>query len=230
MLSELSDLLAVVPEGSRRDVYEAAVVEDNILGKPTAATRRLTFQRLAELYGLDPRVPLFRVLRRVWAVDETGRPLIAMLSALARDPLLRATTDSVLDLTPGAELMRASLLDTLRDAVGERLNDAVLDKVARNVASSWNQSGHLHGRVRKIRQQVTPTRGSTALALWLGSMEGLAGEGLLDSRWTRVLDRSGSELLPAALEAKKLGLVHVRAGGRVVEIDATRLDQPAARG
>jgi hypothetical protein len=61
----------------------------------------------------------------------------------------------------------------------------------------------------------------------MGSLEGLGGEALLDCRWTRVLDHSGRGLLPVALEAKQRGLIHARAGGGVVEIDASRLDAVA---
>jgi len=224
MLSELTDLLAAVPAGAPREHYAAAIVEENVLGKQTIATRRLTSQRLGELYGLDPRLPVFRVLRRLWAADEAGRPLLAMLCALARDPLLRSTEPAVLALPAGAELVRASFLDALREVVGSRLNEAVLDKVARNAASSWSQSGHLVGRVRKVRKRVTPTPGSLAMALWMGTLEGLADQALLDCRWTRVLDRTGPELLPVALQAKQLALIHARVGGGVVDIDARRLD------
>lgn len=229
MFSELSDLLAAVPAGSERGDYAAAVVEENVLGKQTISTRRLTNQRLGELYGLESRLPLFRVLRRLWDADEAGRPLLAMLCALARDPLLRATAPVVLSLPVGSELVRATLLDALRQAVGSRLNESVLDKVARNTASSWCQSGHLEGRVRKHRRRVTPTPGSLALALWLGTREGLAGSSLLESFWARVLDRTGPELVSVLLQAKQLGLIHARVGGGVVEIDATRLDTPTRR-
>ncbi|HVQ76897.1 MAG TPA: hypothetical protein VMT79_15340 [Candidatus Binatia bacterium] len=228
MLGELGELLAAVPADGGVDAYETAAVDNNALGKPTAATRRLTFQRLRELYGLDLRVPVFRILRRLWAVDAAGRPLLALLCALGRDPLLRCTAPAVLQLSPGGELVRGSFLTVIREAVGDRLNDAVLDKVARNAASSWCQSGHLTGRMRKIRKGVVPTPGSLSFALWMGTLEGLAGEALLDSRWARVLDRSGWGLLPVALQAKQLGLLHVRAGGGVVEIDVGRLD-PVAR-
>jgi len=229
MLAELSDLLAAVPAHADEDTYGSAIIGDNVLGKQTTTSRRLTNQRLRELYALDPRLPIFRVLRRLWAIDEPGRPLLAMLCALARDPLLHATAQPVLALPVGSELVRALFLDSIREAVGSRLNEAVLDKVARNAASSWSQSGHLEGRVRKIRQRVTPTPGSLTMALWLGTLEGLAGQSLLDSRWTRVLDRTGRELLPVALQAKQLGLIHARAGGGVVEIDASRIDAAAAR-
>jgi alkylhydroperoxidase family enzyme len=163
-------------------------------------------------------------LRRLWAADEPGRPLVALLCALARDPLLRATAPSVLGLPPGSELVRALLLDALREAVGERLSEPVLDKVARNAGSSWCQSGHLEGRVRKIRRRVTPTIGSLAFALWLGTLEGLAGRALLESRWARALDGSPDQLVQLALQAKQLGLIHARAGGGVLELDASHLD------
>jgi len=227
MLAELDELLEAVPADAPHEAYVSAIVDENVLGKQTLSSRRITAQRLRELYGLEARLPVFRVLRRLWAIDAPGRPQLAVLVALARDPLLRSTAPVVLALPVGAELVRASFLDALRQAVGPRLNEAVLDKVARNAASSWSQSGHLKGRVRKIRQRVTPTPGSLALALWLGTREGLAGKALLESRWARVLDRTGTELLPVALAAKQQGLVHARAGGGVVEIDASRLDAPA---
>ena len=58
MLAELTDLLAAEPGAKSREEYAAAIIEDNVLGKQTTATRRLTNQRLGELYGLDGRVPL----------------------------------------------------------------------------------------------------------------------------------------------------------------------------
>jgi hypothetical protein len=224
MLSELQELLGAVAPNAPREAYAAAVIEENLLGKATEATRRLTSQRLGELFGLDPSLPLFRALRRVWGHDEAGRPICALLCALARDPLLRSTAQAVLGLAEGAELVRTTFLDAIRSAVGDRLNEAVLDKVARNTASTWCQSGHLEGRVRKIRRRVTPTPGALALALWLGSVEGLAGEQLLRSGWARVLDRGPSELAPLALRAKQLGLIHASIGGGTTEIDASELD------
>ncbi len=226
MLAELRELLDVLPEGAGRAAYSEAVLAENALGKPTDASRRHSRQHLRELYGCDPRLPLFRVLRRLWAVDPPGRPLLALLAALARDPVLRATAPAVLSLPVGAELVRAPFLETIRAGTGDRFNEAVLDKVARNAASSWSQSGHLAGRVRKLRRLVTPTPGALALAVWLGSREGLGGPALLDSRWARVLDRTGRELVEVAIQAGRLGLLEVRIGGGVTAIGASGLEAP----
>ena len=224
MLAELTELLAAVPANATREEYADAIIEDNILGKQTTSTRRLTNQRLGELYGLSLTLPLFRVLRRLWDVDAPGRPLIALLCALARDPLLRATSKAVLPMPIGSELLRSAMTSTIRESAGTRLNESILDKVARNAGSSWSQSGHLQGRVRKIRQEVRPTPGSVAFAVWFGSLHGLAGEDLLRTPWARVLDQSPVELLDLTLRAKQLGLLNVSSGGGVVQIDVAPLE------
>ncbi|WP_212773158.1 hypothetical protein [Polycladomyces abyssicola] len=227
MLRELRDLLAVVPEFASREDYASAIIEDNVLGKQTVSNRRLTNQRLGELYGLDPQIPIFRVLRRLWEMDEAGRPLLALLCALGRDPLLRATAPTILSLKAGEELVRLTFVEAIKQYTGDRLNESILDKVARNAGSSWTQSGHLEGRVRKIRKQVEPTPGAVAFALWLGSLYSLSGEELLLTPWTSVFDRTPEILLDTVLRAKQMRLLHARVGGGVVEIDPIAVDPDA---
>jgi len=224
MLREITELFAWTQPDADEVAFAEAVLDENALGKPTIASRRHTLQRLSELYALDQAVPLFRVLRRLWGFGEAGRPLLALLTALARDPLLRASAPPVLELREGSELARQELRDALRSVVGDRLNDSTLDKVVRNCASSWTQSGHLAGRTRKIRHRVEATPAAGALAVWLGSQEGLAGEGLLDTLWMRSLDCSPRRAQELTLRASQAGLINARIGGGVVEIDASRLD------
>ena len=219
MLAELEHVLAAAPSDSRRDDYAKAIVEENAAAKQTASTRKLTNQRLGELYALDPAVPLFRILRLLWDLDMRSHPLLALLCALARDPLLRATATPVLAMAPGMELARQHLTDAVRDAVGRRLNDSILDKVVRNAASSWTQSGHLNGRARKVRQRVSPTPGSTAYALALGYLLGYRGHRLLDTLWAKVLDVSSAEVLGPAHDAKRMGLLDIKQAGEIVEIN-----------
>ncbi len=226
MLDELSTLLEAVPADAGRTDYLAAIIEHNALGKQTAATRKLTAQRLSELYVLDPNAALFRVLRRFWQVDAAGRPLLALLCSLARDPLLRATAEPILAMTSGEELSRQKITNAIRAAVGERLNDATLDKVVRNVSSSWAQSGHLLGRVRKFRQVIRPTPLATAYALILGYLEGLRGGRLFETNWTRVLDASPAELRSLAAEAKRLNGLDFKLAGDVIEVGFTTVLTP----
>ena len=69
MLAELGATFSAVPAAAKPPDYAAAIVVENCLGKQTVSTRRLTLQRLRELYALDPAVPIFRILRRLWDLD-----------------------------------------------------------------------------------------------------------------------------------------------------------------
>jgi len=226
MYDELQQTLATVPASGLRSAYAQAIIEENCLGKPTDSTRRQTNQRLGELYCLDLSVPLFRVLRRLWERDTTGHPLLAVLCALARDPLFAATVDAVAQLEPGAEFLREPMRAGIRALAGDRLNESTVDKVARNAASSWTQSGHLVGRALKIRRRVHPTPASITLALYLAYRIGFRGLNLFTSGWISILDCSPTAAQHLAFEAKRLGLLDIRMGGDIVEINFNRLEQP----
>jgi hypothetical protein len=223
MIEELTVLLAAVPGEVERERYARAVLEENCLGKRTTATRRLTLQRLRELYALDTDVPLFRILLQLWQHHETSRPLLALLTALARDPLLRITAPVVLETPMGEELSRQRLLDSLSRAVGHRFNESILDKIARNAASSWTQSGHLDGRVRKIRRQIDPPPAACAFALLLGYLLGKRGRSLFETPWIEVLDCPMDRLLDLAAEAKRLGLLDLKVSGQLVDVSFPQL-------
>jgi hypothetical protein len=224
MLDELTAIIAAVPLDAKSSDYSAAVVEENCLRKDTVSTRRLTLQRLRELYALDPTVPIFRILRRLWDVDEGSRALVALLASLARDPLLLATADVIISLPEGAEFQRAAMREALAKAVQDRLNDSTLNKVVRNAASSWSKSGHLAGRTFKFRRLVSPTPASVAFGLYLARAAGLAVKESLASGWIKVLDCSASAALELATAAKRLNLLDLRMAGDVIDLNLNRLD------
>lgn len=229
MLEELQHVLRAAPPGATRPEYATAVIEGNCLAKPTAATRRLTNQRLGELYGLDPTIPLFRVLRRLWEIESEGQSQLALLAAIARDPLLAATCPAIIFLAPNAELQRDALKSTLHALVGSRLNDSTLEKVCRNAASSWTQSGHLEGRTFKKRRLVTARPATAAFAIYLANAAGFRGADIFSSAWLRVIDCNPSRARELALDAKRFSLIDLRMAGDVVELNLSRLDSQAAR-
>lgn len=229
MLADLETVLAAASPAADRAQYAQAIIDGNCLQKATVATRRLSNQRLGELYALDHSVPLFRVLRRLWYLDPKARPQLALLAALARDPLFMASAGPVLSLRDGDDLGRASITEAISDTVGERMNDAVLDKVVRNVSSSWCQAGHLRGRTFKVRQRVVAQPVAIAYALFLGQAVGFRGEDLLASGWTRVLDCTPTEARQLALEANRLDLIAFRSAGNALDFGLERLDPWAGR-
>lgn len=218
MLAELTQLLAAVGPGSAREDFIRAIVEDNVLGKSTTSTRRISGQRLTELYALDTAVPIFRVLQRLWSIDQGSQPLLALLSSLARDPLLRSTAPSIVGLKVGQSVDRDSTAQALRGYAGSRLNDAILDKVLRNASASWTQSGHLVGRTFKKRQRVSPSPTVVTMALFLGYLQGLRGAGLFRTLWCDVLDSTPETLTALAMRASMAGHVRFRQSEDIIEI------------
>lgn len=223
MLHELEALLQSCPKESIRSEYDKAVIDHNCLGKQTVASRELSAQRLRELYAIDPAVPLFRLMRNFWDMDEKSKPLLALFTALARDPLLRLTAEAILNLTPGHELSRQKFTATLTTTLHSRLNDSTIDKVLRNAASSWTQSGHLTGRMRKVRKRVEPSIAAVTWALLLGFLLGHRGAGLLHTLWAQLLDLGESRILELAVDAKRMGLLEMSQAGGVMMISFNTL-------
>ncbi len=227
MLAELDRALHA--DATREKLAELAI-KQNLFAKATASGRALTLQRLRELYALDDAIPLFRVLLLLWRRDPSSLPLLGILAALARDPLLRATAEPVVSLWPGSELARDSVRDAISVAGAGRLSEATAAKVGRNAASSWTQSGHLSGRTFKRRTRVDATPVALAFAIWLAHAAGIKGEAALSSGWVRVLDLDGRDL-PAMIErARVAGLISVRQLGSRTELDPVCLPalKPAA--
>ena len=218
MLDELTQLLDAVPEDATREDYTEAVVKHNCLGKRTMANRKLSLQRLSELYALRTSAILFRALRHLWGSNVTSRPLLALLLALARDPLLRASAAAAIRTPYGHELSRQSMKDALAETAADRFNDATLDKVVRTTSSSWTQSGHFEGRGRKTRQKVAATPAATTFALLLGFALGRRGRLLFETPWIAILDAGFTDLIEIAIDAKVLGLLDLKQYGSVLEV------------
>lgn len=217
--NDLSTLLAQVPADATNEDYRAAIREDNVLDKGTGSTRRYVGQRLSQLYGLDTEIFIFRVFRLLWERAGEGKPLLAMLLALARDPLLRITARPVLSLEIGAAFEKQAIQQELRAQTGDRFNETSITKISQMAGSSWTQSGHLYGRYKKVRERPICTPVTTAYALFLASAEGLGGKRLFHTFWTTVLDIPTDECKAQAREASRQNLITYRQAGGVIAVD-----------
>ncbi len=127
LLEDVSSLFARLPQSAPGDEYVAEIVEMNSLGKPTRMAQGLACRHIAALYGPNPRLVIFRALRRLWDGSELARPALALTAALARDPLLRGTQSFISHKHPG------------------RFSPASLKSFAQNVNGTWAQAGYLLG-------------------------------------------------------------------------------------
>ncbi len=218
MLAELVAVLGAVPLGSGVVDYSNAILQRNVLGKPTDSTRQKSLRHLRELYALDEVTPIFRLLRRLHAIDGASLPLLAIQVAWARDPLLRATTPPISEASEGERVETASLAEAFEATFPNQYSELNRNKIARNAASSWTQSGHLAGRAKKIRQRIKPTVVAATIALFLGDIAGYHGTAVFSNPWCRLLDLNPDRAKSMGFEAHRAGLLNLRAVGEVVEL------------
>jgi hypothetical protein len=218
MLSELKLLLAACPRDADMTYYRRAIVEDNVLLKRTQSTRNESFRRLRELYGLDSGLFVFRAMRELWGENAGESPLIALLCALARDPILRITAEAVLGIPVESPATPQMVSDAIASEFPGRLNQTTLANIGRHAASSWTQSGHLSGRSNKVRITASSSPASTAYALFLAYLCGERGEGLFSSPWAQILDAPPHVLHEQAFAASQRGWLEYRHTGMVTEV------------
>jgi len=219
MLVELSAVLAKVPNGSSAGAYREAILQQNVLGKTTDSTRQKSLRHLRELYALDEATPIFGLLRRLGSIDPTSLPLLAFQVAWARDPLLRATTQPIMDAPEGERVETASLAGALEKAFPSQYSETSRNGIARNTASSWSQSGHLVGRAIKTRQHIKPTTVAVAMALFFGEIAGYNGRAVFSNPWCRLLDLNADRARALGFECHRAGLLNLRAVGEVTELN-----------
>lgn len=221
MLQELRALFAACPPSSSGDDYRTAIVADNILLKQTMATRQKTLRGMRELYSLDRNILLFGALRDLWDGDREAQPLLALLCSVARDSLLRATANVILNTPLGIMVTTESLSDAAEAALPGRYKSTVLGVVGRNTSSSWKQSGHLSDN--KVRTQAVCRPTALAYALLLGHLCDARGEGLFHTLWAQLLDAPLDTLRAQAVTASQRGWIEYYSAGGVTEVGFSHL-------
>jgi hypothetical protein len=218
MLAELTALLASNATDSPAD----AILRDNLIGKPSIRAREAALYRLRQLYGVGENWPICTVLHRLWDRDQAGRPMLALLCALARDPPLREGAAAVLDAPLGERVQWPAIAAAFETRCPSRLGEKSGKSLAQNAASTWTQAGFLRGKVRKERIRAKPTPAAAAYAALIASLCGFGGMRLVECRWFDVLDRPIEDRLALLRQAEGLGLARVRSTGDVFEIDVRR--------
>ena len=188
MLEELRALFLAAPVSATLEQYQEEIVSHNCLNKSTENSRRLTFRHLKDLYGLDTRLPLFRVLRLLWDIKPAAQSVLALQLAYARDPLFHISSDYILSHNAGELIYREEIETLLSKDDPTRFSPASLKSFSININGSWAQAGYLNGKVKKIRQSPAISPINVTYALFQGYLSGLSGERLFNSAWTKLLD------------------------------------------
>jgi hypothetical protein len=218
MLAELRLLLAACQPTANLEEYRVAVVDENVLLKKTLATRKVSFRRLRELYALDRKILLFRALRDLWDEDALAQPLLALLSAVTRDLILKSTAEKILAVPEGEIVTPVMLAETVNAQFPNRYSSVTLASIGRNAISTWQQAGLLSGKLQKVRSRADCQPAAVAYALLLGYLSGARGEALFRTLWSRLLDAPVHVLHEQALVASQHGWIEYRHMGEVTDI------------
>jgi hypothetical protein len=223
MLLEMRTLVRSMPLGAQQDDFTKAIVDENVLEKPTQASRVKSLRHLTELYGLDPSRALFRVLWQLGHSDLDSLPQLCLVCAYARDPQLRQSFELVKVLRLGEALERSSMEKHLEIGFPGRFSPATKKSMAQNVNTTWTFGGLLAGKARKTRLAPQPRPASAAYAMFAGYLNGLRGEQLLDSSYANLVALNRSQLLTALSLASAKGLLSLKIAAGVVEFDFSGL-------
>lgn len=220
MLPELDMLLSAVsaPEASFQD-YASAVFNDNCLHKRSSSNRTRTLHNLRILYGLDDKITIFRILKKLWAKDPETLPQTAFLCATTRDQLLRELTPWILAKPEGTLIERLELEKQIAKLYPDRFSKRTLTSTSQNLNASWTQAGFLKGRIKKVRVKIAPSPTSVTYALLLGYLSGAQGMRLFETDYVSFLDSTTENLISLAETASRKGLLRMKRIGDVVELD-----------
>lgn len=218
MLAELTLFLEAARTGDAAVAYRS-VLEDNLLGKASDAARRSSLANLIKLYGISNPPRIAKAMAVIWEMSPPSRPLLALLCALARDPLLRDSWMSIARAQPGDLVRWPQIAEEIGRIHRDRFSPAMLKTLSQNCASTWTQSGHITGKLKKVRQRAVPTPEAAAFAVFLARQAGFGGPALVDSPWLQVLDVPQEGRMSLLRRAQGRGLVRLREAGVVLEVE-----------
>lgn len=223
MLKELEGICRAMPGDAIPSDYQRAIEQDNLLGKPTFSSRQKTYRHLVELYGLNPYLPLFRILRRLASEDPASIPLIGMICCFCRDPQLQHSFSLIDSLKSGEILPRVQMEAHLEAGFPGVFSEPMKKSLAQNVNTTWTVSGHLQGRSTKRRDSPKPRPSASAYAMFAGWLSGLRGQILLNSIFSHLVALTPDQMLNHLSEASAHGWLRLRNAGGVTEIDFSPL-------
>jgi hypothetical protein len=221
MLPELTCVLAIAPADADTATLQCLVVDQDALHKPSAANRVKTFSFLRRLYGLNPKLPLYREFTRLCDLSPADTTVLAGMLAFAREPLLQACASMVVATAIGKPMGREDFEAWVREYAPGRYSQTMYVSFSHNLYASFFQLGYLSEaagktRIRK-RRDVRPA--SVAYAAFLDWLTGLNGITLLTGDYSKTLELAKDEHLNLLSAAGQQGLMRVAHAGGVLQLD-----------
>jgi hypothetical protein len=132
--------------------------------------------------------------------------------------VFRTCCSFIFELPRGQWIAREQTERFIGKISADRFSKSTLKSVAQNVNSTFTQSGHLKGKVKKHRTTATATPGAAAYALLLGYLSGQRGQGLFETDFVKLLDCSMDEAMDLAGQASQRGWITFKRIGNIIEV------------
>ena len=227
--AELEALLHAAPPNATSTQLRTLVLDENVTGKRTAASRDKVWRQLKQNYTLAPALPEYQAfLQSVTATSApSDRGLLFLLMLARNDRLFREVVlESVSPHLshPGTPVRSDDVQAALDRIVGAKRQWSEETRITarQHVLSALKDFGALQGGARKKTLRLYPGAYVTLFAARLAQLEGLSPRQTLESAWFRLLgvDAEGAwNLLHAAASA---GVLRCRRQADVIEIDLPR--------
>ncbi|UQN08795.1 hypothetical protein [Deinococcus sp. QL22] len=216
----LRDLVTVLDSGvavAGSSGMRRAVVEGNVLGKPTVRTRMASWTYLNRLYGLSDTSAVMSAFLYLWQAVPEARPQLALLRTLERDFLLRLSAPWIMTQLVG-QAVTAPALATELMRLNVTYSEKTLASISSNLLSSWTQAGWLAGLNPKRRVAVQWQPGAAAWLLYTAYGQGQRGAGLYDTPLAHLLGLDAEQQDALAFAASQERLLSYKRLADVVEI------------
>jgi hypothetical protein len=220
MTADLATVINYIQDRTAEfEAYNNAIIEENCLGKESLKNRMITTKNLKQLYGLDASFPVWTALRFLYDKDPESLPLLALLCALGRDKLLRASQPFILAKEHGVIVPRSETEQFFDELYPGRFSPVMLKSLAQNINGSYTLTGHFVGRTKKIRSKPKATTASVVYAVYLSTLQGVRGLSLLSSNFIKILELNTGQTIEHLQIASQKGWVNLKYMGEVIEVN-----------
>ncbi len=230
--ADLESVLAAASPHASVEEFRRLILEQNVAGKRSAASRRKLWGQLRQRYLLDYGVPEGAVFLSAMASTSSPseRGLLCLLMMARTDRLFREVTlECVSPLLgrDGAVVPSEQVQGTLeRHLGGEGLKWAsgTLESARQHLMAALKDCGVLRGSITRRTVRPRPGTPFTLLASRFALLEGLTPRQTLDSRWFRLLGLETEEVVKLLYTAATEGALRFRMQAEVVELQLPELE------
>ncbi|MGE5620371.1 MAG: BrxA family protein [Sphingomonadaceae bacterium] len=233
--ADLESVLAAAPPHASVEEFRRLVLDQNVAGKRSAASRQKLWQQLRLRYILDCSIPESAAFLSAMASTSSPseRGLLCLLMMARTDRLFRdVTLESISPLLTrdGTVVSSDEVQRTVERCLrteGVSWSPETVVSVRQHLLAALKDCGVLRGSITRRTVRPRPGTPFALLASRFALLEGLTPRQTLESRWFRLLGMGGEQVADLLRAAAREGALRFRMQAEVVELQLPRLEVPA---